>query len=361
MKIPNIVEKLYDVHKGNIKRFPCHANRASAIGTECLRQLVYMRVAWEEAELPTIERQLNFDEGHVHEREIMSDLIKTGVPIIEQQFSFKDDMTNITGHLDAVILFEVVENQTVVDKVKIPLEVKSCAPHIFDALRSYGEDEYMKAMTELGELYPWLKKYPAQILSYCFAKSAKFGIIIFKNKSNGRMKQFVLDLEKNMSYLDAVFEKAKKVNRLVKKFYNRDGSKKFKPDSPEAEKVLPPRVSKRDECRFCDYKFLCLPDVDFGSPLKINDDPSTEAKIENYFLYEHFEKARKKINEDLKAKCQNVDNVIVGRFHITGKADKKGVWRKKIDFVDDLARKEIEEKSKRLVELIERKKSVCRK
>lgn len=345
-KVPNLVDALYQIHAKNIKRYPCHTNRASAIGSPCIRQLVYMRTCWEKAELPSIEKQLIFDEGNEHERIVMSNLLKTDYEIVEQQVSFVDKQTNISGHLDAIVQFEQIENQTVVATYKTPLEFKSCSPYIFDAISKYPENQYMKAMEELGEVYPWLKKYPAQILLYCFSKGSKFGIIIFKNKSNGRMKQFVLDLEENMTYLDAVFDKAKTVNKIVAKLKDVD------PESDDAEKVLPPKINSPDDCKFCDYCMICKPDIHFGNPLQIKDNPTIEKSIDNFHLFDHFKKAHDKTNKYLKDVLKGVDNVIVGKWHVTGKESKSGAWLKKFAIADELKMDEIKRNEKRIKQFI---------
>lgn len=346
MTRPNLVSAIYDLHAKGIRLSPCHSNRASQIGDPCERSLVYRRIAWDKAERPTIERQLNFDEGNLHEGAVMVDLQKAGVKVIEQQISFIDRQTNITAHLDAVVE---------VDDVMFPLEFKSCSPFIYDALAKYGPEDYLKAMEQLGELYPWLKKYPAQVLIYCFFKALPTGIIIFKNKANGRLLQFFVDLEPNIGYLDQVFEKAKRVNQFVGKFFGPSGEMLVPAEAKEAEALLPARLNDRDECRGCDFKGLCLPDIDFGAPLQIKDDPGFEAKVDRFFLFENFAKQYDDLNDTLKEQCRGVENLILGKFHITGKADAKGAWRKKIVFIDDADRASILEQAKHLQEIIERK------
>ena len=353
MEIPNLVEKLYNTHKKNIRRFPCHTNRASAIGSPCERQLVYMRVAWEQAELTSLTSQLIFDEGNEHERIVMRDLLESGVKVIEQQTAFKDDLTNTTGHLDAVIEIETVKDQVVVGIDHPPLEFKSCSPFIFDALARYGEDEYMKAMSEMGEDYSWLKKYPAQILLYCYAKASKYGIIIFKNKSNGQMKQFILNLEENMDYLSTIFEKAKRVNKAVALFYNTDGSKKFEVDSEDAKKLLPAKINDPVDCKYCDYNVLCNPDITFGNPLKVENNPIIEKAIDEHFLFNLYRKAYDKRNEFLKVACKDVDNVIVGKWHVAGKYNKNGAWLKKITIADEMKMLQIKEEEERIKKIID--------
>lgn len=351
MNRPNLVKVLYGLHEKNIRLSPNQSNRASQIGTPCERSLVYSRIAWDKAERATVERQLNFDEGHLHEANLMSDLLKLGVKVIEQQVAFIDRQTNITAHLDAVVDWDFEDGSS----QRFPLEFKSCAPYIYDALSRYKPDEYVKAMTELGKLYSWLKKYPAQILTYCFCKALPTGIIIFKNKANGRLLQFFIDLESNMDYLNDIFEKAKRINTVVGNFFAPSGEMKVAADSKEAEAILPKRINDRDECKFCDFKALCLPDIDFGKPLQLKDDPDFEAKVDEYFLLKNFASRYDDLNETLKGECRGVENLIVGKYHVTGKENAKGAWLKTIEFIDDADKASVIEDSKRLEEILKLK------
>lgn len=346
--VPNLVESIYKYHKRNIKLYPCHTNRASAIGGPCVRQLVYKRIAWDKAERGTIERQLVFDEGHHHEKRVMLDLMEMGVEIIEQQVAGKDEQTGITYHLDAIVLC---------DGEKYPLEIKSCAPHIFQALERYdSETGYQIAMEEIGRFYPWLKKYPAQTMIYCFGKALEKGIIIFKNKSNGRLKQFTIHLD--LDYLSEIFEKAKVVNGYVEKIEAIKGFKADLEDPEKADKMLPKRISDTDECKYCDHSHLCLPNIDFGAPLKIEDDPGFENDLDNLHLFEQAAKHYNKLHDKIKAQCKNIANKIVGKYHITGKENKKGAWLKKIEIIDETAKKDLAEQSKDIVITLRKKEKI---
>lgn len=343
MSAPNLVKTLYDLHARNIRIQPQHVNRASSIGSECERQLVYGRVAWAERERPTVEKQLNFDEGNLHERQILMELQQAGVVVVEQQAAGVEEESKISFHLDAIVIF---------DDIRYPLELKSCSPYIFDAIEKYTEHEFKKAMDELGTTYTWLKKYPAQVLTYCKAKKLEEGIIVFKNKANGRMKQFFINASELSEYWEAIKAKSQRVDSVVREIEIAGG---FKTEAGSA--LLPARCNDSNECKYCDFRFTCLPDVDFGAPLSFLNDTEAEEKIDRWWVLSSISKEFKKLDDDVKLFCKGKANALVGKYHITGKTDKRGFWLRDIKVVDDKDKVDLEMESEKLLAAIEQKKA----
>ena len=127
------------------------------------------------------------------------------------------------------------------------------------------------AMNILGESYEWMKKYPAQLMIYCFAEGLEFGLIIFKNKSSGQIKQFSVKLD--LDYLDKIFAKARMINDIVKVIVEHGGI-----DAGGSVDCLPERINKLRTCEGCDFNHICLPDIHFDQ-IKIQDDPIFEKEI----------------------------------------------------------------------------------
>lgn len=336
---PNVQKALYGLHARNIRKAPQPNNRASNIGSECKRQLVYNRIAWEEREDTPIERQLIFDEGNLHERQIMIELLQLGFEVTEQQASGFDEGSGLSWHLDAILEWE---------GKKYPFEIKSCAQYIYDALVKYDEREFKKAMDELGSFYPWLKKYPAQVLTYCNGKGLDYGIILFKNKQNGRLKQFVIDANDHREYYKEITEKSKAVNVVVNQFKE----KGLKFDSKGAEDLLPEQINNTDECKFCDFRMICLPDTNFGQPLSLLSDKEAESKIDKWYKYGLIAKEHAAINKELSVWTKGKENSILGRYHISGKYNKAGNWLKSITVVQNEDKKLLEKESNKLLTAI---------
>lgn len=340
--VPNIQKTLYKLHEGHIKISPQPNNRASNIGALCERQLVYNRIAWEDRERPKVERQLIFDEGNLHERQTMIELLTAGVDVVEQQVAGLDEESGISYHLDAIIIS---------DGKRFPFEIKSCAPYVYDAMVKYSEDQFKQAMDELGKFYPWLRKYPAQVLTYCVGKKLPTGIIIFKNKQNGRLKQFNVHVADHKEYFKELSDKSKRIDKLVAKF--KKG--KIKYNDKAAKSLLPGQCNDPDECSFCDFRMLCLPDTDFGQPLTVLDDSKIIKKIDTWYKYALIAKEHKDLNSDLNIILKGRKNTIMGKFHVDGKFSKSKAWLKKISVIQDEDLEELERESERLLEALKGK------
>lgn len=290
-------------YAGELKRWPCKSNRASSLGyavpelNGCVRRGVYERTHWQTKELPRPEVALIFEEGHRQERAVLRDLATVGVDVIEQQTAYEWAEYEITGHIDGKIIFE---------GTAVPLEIKSCAPHIWDSISDF----------ESLRTRPWLRSYMAQITLYMLMQSCDAGIFLFKNKSTGMLKQLNVVLDYDLG--EACIRAAEKINTHVK-----DGT-------------LPDRCEDRQVCKDCPFRAVCLPDVQFGVPLKINEDPMFEDRfIRCMELKESADEYKREweiVSGELKATAGAGDlNLLVGDYHITGKADKRGAFRAKIE------------------------------
>src|SRR3990167_11025677 len=91
----NIPEAVDATKQKKIKLYPCHTNRASNAGQECVRRLVYERVAWDKKILHDVGLQYIFDEGNRSEDITMQELNEAGIPIFEGQRHFKYDKDNV--------------------------------------------------------------------------------------------------------------------------------------------------------------------------------------------------------------------------------------------------------------------------
>lgn len=318
---PDLEKMLYDSAANRRKVYPCHTNRASAIGDPCIRSLVYSRLRWEDQELYSVESQMIFDEGNNQEPIVVRDMMKIGIDVLEQQRDFNDETTQITGHIDGVLKFPG-------NDYLFPAEIKSCSPHIFDSLQGFGKFDYMEAMETLGaDGKPWLLKYPAQLHLYMYFKGKEWGLAIFKNKSTGQHKVFIVRLD--MDLVDEIFKKAIKINEIVKKYKDQPEDKR---SDDFFESIIPEKIKDRTICSKCNFKTVCLPDIDFGAPIKIEDDPLFEEKLDRYFEIEKDGKEYAKLNKVLTEQCRGRENSIVGKYHVTGKKSGNG-WRKKIELI----------------------------
>ena len=305
MNLPDLIKPVIDVKQKKVKLFPCYVNRASGLGYAvpelegCLRRGVYERTCWEKKEKVDVRVQFIFDEGHNQEEQVLKDFLEAGVHIIEQQVAFQWKEYQISGHLDGVVL---------VDGKPVPVEIKSMHPNIYEGVRSF--DDFKKK--------PWTRAYMCQIMLYMLFKDMDHGIFILKNKSSGMLKQINVGLDYELA--EACIKAAEKINRHI------------------VDETLPDRIKDREVCRDCPFKLTCHPDVDFGAPIKIADDPEFEARVNRYFElrqdYLEYNKVYDVIKTRAKASVTDKElNLVVGRHHLTGKTDVKGTFRLKIEEV----------------------------
>jgi CRISPR/Cas system-associated exonuclease Cas4 (RecB family) len=300
----NLVEPVLNYKASKIGRMPCHTNRASELGYAvpliggCTRRGVYTRTAWQERELHDVRVQLIFDEGNNQERQVLVDFALAGVQIIEQQSAWMWDMYQITGHVDGI---------HVEDGVAYPVEIKSMSPNVFSRVNSF--EDFKKK--------PWTRSYMAQITLYMLFKNVDKGIFILKNKSSGDLKQITVDLDYVLG--EACLKTAEEINKHI------------------TEKTLPDRIQDREVCKKCPFKLLCLPEISFGEPLKIVDDPMYEQRITEYLgLVEQSKQCDalyEIIREEAKAQAgeSGILNIAVGGYLLTGKKDSRGAFRLKIE------------------------------
>lgn len=301
----DLIAPILEMKAKSIRRMPCYVNRASSLGYAvpmlegCVRRGVYERTHWEQKELHDVNVQLIFDEGYSQEKSVLRDLADAGINIIEQQTAFEWKEYQISGHVDG---------KYVEDEIAYPIEIKSMHPAIFDGVKVL-EDMKKK---------PWTRAYLAQITLYMLLQGIDKGIFILKNKSNGALKQITVDLDYNLG--EACLRTAEIINHAVK------------------TGTFPDRITNRETCRECPFKMVCLPEINFGAPLKLKDDPEYEKKISRYLSIRETSKEAddlwETIRSEAKAQAENGElNIIVGKYNVTGKTSVKGSFLTTVEVI----------------------------
>jgi hypothetical protein len=286
--IPNIPAILDERTASRIKISP-HAgsNRASEAAHPCVRFLVASRLHPEKKALHDLGLQRIFDEGHLHEDALLRDLAEAGLKIVEQQRPYEWTKFELTGRIDGKIA---------VDGAFIPLELKSCSPNVFKSLRDLPPEDMVKSK------YPWVRRYPGQILLYMLMQEIDTGIIVFKNKQSGEKLQKIFTLDDSaLDYAEAILKKLEEVNAHVKA-----GTE------PPAEPI--------DDCKGCAFAHtLCFPDQDYGPGYEIMmADGELLAKLERRETIAEIAKEYRDIDEELKGFFKG-RNAVIGGFVIESK------------------------------------------
>lgn len=286
----DIVARVYEATRKRIKQSPHPMNRASEAGHPCERFLVAARTKQNLLALHDVALQRIFDEGNVHERAVIRELEDAGFEIVEQQRPFEWPEFQLSGRIDAKIKDESVN-------LNKPLEVKSCSPNVFLCVKKFHTaEDFTKAKQT------WLRKYPAQLMSYLLMDDkGEEGIFIFKNKSTGELHQ--IDITIDFAYMEEILKKLERVNNHVK-------AGTF----PAAELI--------DECKGCGFaKSFCFVGQDFGPGFELGL-LSNEEWISKLERIKETEEAAKE-NDELLSEVKDFfrgRQAIVGNFAINSKA-----------------------------------------
>ena len=294
-----LIEKIHRLKESKIKISSANSNWASRLGHPCERMLVYERTAADKKTGYGVETQTVFDEGKMHERAILQELLEVGVEIFDVQRAFELKDFNIRGRVD----FKITDNG---DRHNlIPVEIKSITPYVFDKINKV--EDFSK--------YWWMVPIPGQLTLYMLGENHEKGLWILKNRGTGQLKEIEYNLD--WDYADSLCKKAERINEAVEAINNPD------PD-PQVEYFLPEKLNQVDHCDHCDFKAHCCPDLSYGDGLELSDNKELEKMLElRESLRENY-KEYGKIDKIVKAKIKGASNVLIGRFHVSGKwVDKK--------------------------------------
>ncbi len=237
MNLETVLEDIDQTFRDEQSRWPCHSNRASQLGTPCVRQLVYYRLEWEKAQMPSLDLIKTFNEGREHEQVIKRRLEKAGYKILRSENAMVDSLLKkyqITGHQD---FFLQKENEE-----PILIEFKSVSPNIFPQINCMAD----------WNNYTWGKKYKAQMQIYMFGNEVEKAWMIMKNKSNGQIK--ILEEKLDLEYVETLLKKAEFINQYVEL------------------KELPDRTQNEKDCKDCPFNHLCMPPILHEGVEELNDE-----------------------------------------------------------------------------------------
>ncbi len=270
---PDIVSAVDSLMESRIRVFPCHTNRASAIGDDCVRRLVYERTHWREKQRHDVGLEYIFEVGRVLEKPVADMVHAAGFEIVRQQEPFEYKANGeilLTGHIDGVLVAR--------DGTEYIAEIKSMHPAIWDSVND-----------EAGlDKKPWTRKYAPQLHMYMLGLEIPRAIWILVNKSSGRIKQ--INTELDYSICEDVLTRCKSINSHIQ-------TGTF-PDQ------LEPTPENAAVCEKCPFRSLCAPAINYGE-LKLIIDDALAAEIDEMQglegLAQRYESLKKSMKEKLDA------------------------------------------------------------
>lgn len=283
-----IIEQIDAYLESTIRQSPCLSNRASELGHECERYLVFRRLRWREGTLPNVHLQRLFNDGNLHEKAVLRLLEEAGFTVIDQQRDYEWREFNITGHLDGKLLIE--KSHGLLQQAAVPLEIKSMSPFIWMKINS-AEDMLTAAAH--------VRRYPAQLQLYMLLSNSEEAVLLLKNKATGQLKEIWLTLD--YEYAESLLQKAKRVNSYV-----------------EREEIPPPIEWTDAVCGRCPFNHICAVEVK-RTPMAIRFDPDFELILKRRDELKAAAREYKQVDELVKAALDGQEKVIIGDYLIEGK------------------------------------------
>jgi hypothetical protein len=243
---------------------PVYTNRASSIGWPCpagARYLVLQRRFSSKIAPPSIEKQMIFREGRFQERRVIEDLRAAGLEIEAIIKTKVWPQLQISGKVDAKILH---------DGRALPVEIKALAPFSWDKHKTL--DNFFEGK------WPWLRAYPAQLLTYMMLENEERGVLLTKNKSTSRLHFLEIEMDdRNTQLVETYLKRAEESNTHF--------AAGTLPESAPYDETV---------CPHCSVFPFCNPPIE-GNPPAFLEDPELEDMLEEM--------------EDLKAPAKRLEEI----------------------------------------------------
>lgn len=262
-----------------ITAYPRNYPYLSDIG-ECDRQMTYGVTHWQERALPDEDLQARFDAGNLQEREIIRELEGLGFKISLSQMPVE-----VRGRGGILLSRGKVDGFIEYEGHKIPFEVKSMNPNIFESIKDVSD--FQKR--------PYLRKYIRQLQMYMFGNNVEQSIFILTD-CLGHWK--ILPLYLSLEECEQILQRLERVHFHL------------------AARTLPDRVPyDRDICGKCPFAVRCLPDI-LNKPAEMINNPQVEADITRHEELAPLSSEYKRLHEKLKDTFEGVEKAIVGESFI---------------------------------------------
>jgi len=198
-----------------VKRNGPSANtRASSIGNECERAIVYERTVNAEDRVAHSPRlQAIFDLGHEDENIVLRWLEMAGIQIIQRGRDYLWREEQISGHVDATLLMPGWPEA-------IPAELKSLNPYTGESIHSLDDIK--------NHRQSWVRRYYSQLQTYLLLAGKERGLFVLFNKSTGWIT--CIDVPLDYEFAESLLQKAKRVKLPPRQQY---------PARPHQERGVP--------------------------------------------------------------------------------------------------------------------------
>ena len=253
----------------------------------CARQLVYARVAWDKKSPFSAEGVAAMQDGIHEEKLLLAELMDDGFDVVEQQVGLDDDRYDVTGRIDGKLKWR---------GRRVPFEIKRLKPFVFDRIETIADFE--------GD--PFLLKYKRQLTLYLLLHNEPDGLFILSNGLGSR-KVIVVPLDYALG--EAILHDLDLANIAL------DNLKKGVP----LEEALLPRIPYAPKvCGWCNFKDICLPQVNFGEGAHMAE-PELIEKLRRHEELKPLAAELDRLKKEIKTVVEGKEITVAGGYVITGK------------------------------------------
>jgi len=304
----DIIGKIIEAKRKKIKIYPQHVPRASQIGHPCERFLVYSITRWQDQAPHDPGLEFVFEGGRLVEELAIKDFEEAGFKIYrpEPDRAIAESKPRITGHIDIRVDFGNGEVYTG--------EIKGLNKYDFDSLNCLEDFLNSKKV--------WIRKYPAQLMTYLYIKGEERGFFYLKSIPGFQPKLIWVDLD--LEYMEEILKKTERIENHVK------------------EGTVPDPIDDYDICQRCGFLHLCLPEMK-AQPMEMIDDFELEQKLKRREELSPLVKEYRELDREIKKAVEGKEKLMIGDYLITGKyIERKGYevkpskyWQSKILRIDE--------------------------
>ena len=281
------LEKVRAAKAKRIKVYPCHVVRASEIGHPCEKYLVLSIANWQDRTPHDAGLEFVFEGGRAVEDIAIKDLEEAGFKVYrpEPDTTLREFKPSITGHLDVRVDF----GDLYPFGKPITGEVKGLNKYDYDSLNCL-QDFFDSKKT-------WIKKYPAQLMTYMYMKGEEDGFFFLKSMPGLQPKFIFIKLD--LVYMEEILKKTERIEKHI------------------AEGTKPEGVDDIAVCQYCGFWHICIPDLK-RTALDLITDPELEADLEAWYKLRDGYKEYGHLNKKIKIAFEGHEKLMVGNFLIQG-------------------------------------------
>jgi hypothetical protein len=279
-----IVNQIIESKRKNIHVSPQYAVRASEIGHPCERYLVYSIRNWSDRKPHPPEVEFIFEGGRAVEDLAIKDLEDAGFRVYrpEPDKALINIKPKISMHLDVRVDFG--------DGIVRTGEIKGL--NVLDWQRLNTIDDFFNSKKS------WIKKYPAQLMTYLYGKGEEEGF--FYLKSIPRFQPKIIPVKLDLCYMESILQKTERIEKHL------------------ADDTLPDFIDDPNTCENCAFNHICLPPINRDELEFVNDEELAEMLERRDSLRETAAEYNQ-LDKTVKERFRGKERLVCGEFLVTGK------------------------------------------